>query len=88
MAATSVRLGLAWGCSPARLAYIVSPVDLVPEAVLPVLGTVDDAVVISWAVKTLVDETDRFLAWEAGEGLGGSPRTVRGVSGQAARPEC
>ncbi|HET6665835.1 MAG TPA: hypothetical protein VFG98_00995, partial [Intrasporangium sp.] len=41
------------------------------------LGTVDDAVVISWAIKTLVDETDRFLAWEAGEGLGGSPRTIR-----------
>ena len=41
------------------------------------LGTVDDAVVILWAIKTLVDETDRFLAWEAGEGLGGSPRTIR-----------
>lgn len=70
---TRARLGLLAGA----VAYIVSPVDLVPEAVLPVLGTVDDAVVISWAIKTLVDETDRFLAWEAGEGLGGSPRTIR-----------
>lgn len=71
---TRGRLGLLAGAA----AYIVSPVDLVPEAVLPVLGAVDDAVVISWAVKTLVEETDRFLAWEAGEGLGGSSRTVRG----------
>ena len=70
------------------MAYIVSPVDLVPEAVLPVLGAVDDAVVILWAIKTLVDETDRFLAWEAGEGLGGSPRTIRSVSWKEARPEC
>ena len=76
--ATRGRLGLLAGA----VAYIVSPVDLVPEAVLPVLGTVDDAVVISWAINTLVEETDRFLAWEAGEGLGGSARssarTIRG----------
>jgi uncharacterized membrane protein YkvA (DUF1232 family) len=63
---TRGRLGLLAGA----VAYIVSPVDLVPEAALPVLGTVDDAVVISWAIKTLVEETDRFLAWEAGEGRG------------------
>ena len=75
---TRGRLGLLAGA----VAYIVSPVDLVPEAVLPVLGTVDDAFVISWAIKTLVEETDRFLAWEAGEGLDGpsrgSARTIRG----------
>ena len=63
---TRGRLGLLAGA----VAYIVSPVDLVPEAVLPVLGTVDDAFVISWAIKTLVEETDRFLAWEAGEARG------------------
>ena len=70
---TRGRLGLLAGA----LAYVVSPVDLVPEAVLPVLGAADDAVVISWAIKTLVEETDRYLAWEAGEGLGSS-RTIRG----------
>jgi uncharacterized membrane protein YkvA (DUF1232 family) len=80
---TRGRLALLAGA----VAYIVSPVDLVPEAVLPVLGTVDDAVVISWAIKTLVEETDRFLAWEAGEGLGGSSRTIRAaVRHEAAGP--
>ena len=71
---TRGRLGLL----AAAVAYIVSPVDLVPEIVLPVLGAADDAVVISWAVKTLLEETDRFLAWEMGQGLHQPPRTVRG----------
>jgi uncharacterized membrane protein YkvA (DUF1232 family) len=66
------------GMLAAAVAYIVSPVDLVPEAVLPVVGTADDAVVISWAIKTLLEETDRFLAWEAGQGLRPPSRTVRG----------
>jgi uncharacterized membrane protein YkvA (DUF1232 family) len=59
------RLGLL----AAAVGYVVSPVDLLPEAFLPVLGAADDAVVISWALKTLVEETDRFLAWEAGQGV-------------------
>lgn len=65
-AGTSVRrLGLVAGA----VAYVASPVDLVPEAFLPVLGAADDAVVISWAVTAFFEETDRFLAWEAGQGL-------------------
>ena len=40
-----------------------------PRPFLPVLGAADDAVVICWALKTLVEETDRFLAWEAGQGV-------------------
>lgn len=63
------------GTKPARLAlvaaaaaYVVSPVDLVPDAVLPVIGLADDIVVATWAVRTLVEEADRFLSWEAGQG--------------------
>lgn len=59
------------GTTPGRLAlvaaaaaYVISPVDLVPEAVLPLIGLTDDVLVLRWAVSTLVDETDRFLAWE------------------------
>ncbi|GAA2479899.1 YkvA family protein [Terrabacter carboxydivorans] len=59
------RLGLVAGA----VAYVASPVDLVPEAFLPVVGAADDAVVISWAVTAFFEETDRFLAWEAGQGL-------------------
>ncbi|MDN5932197.1 MAG: DUF1232 domain-containing protein [Pseudonocardia sp.] len=46
------------------LAYLISPVDLVPEAVLGLIGLVDDAVVALWLGGTFLAETDRFLAWE------------------------
>ncbi|MGW5239000.1 YkvA family protein [Monashia sp. NPDC004114] len=59
------KLGLVAGA----VAYVVSPVDLIPEALLPVLGAADDAVVITWAIKVFFEETDRFIAWEIGQGL-------------------
>lgn len=46
------------------LAYLVSPVDLVPEAFLALLGLADDAVVALWLGGALLGETDRFLEWE------------------------
>ena len=73
-AGTSVgRLGLV----AAAVAYVASPIDLLPEAVLPVLGAADDAVVIGWGVKAFIEETDRFVAWELGQGLRRT-QTVRG----------
>lgn len=68
------RLGLV----AAAVAYVVSPVDLLPEAVLPVLGAADDAVVITWAIKVFLEETDRFIAWEVGQGLH-PPRAPQGA---------
>jgi uncharacterized membrane protein YkvA (DUF1232 family) len=71
------------GTTPKRLAlvaaavvYVVSPVDLVPELLLPVLGAADDAVVIGWAIKAFIEETDRYLTWELGQGV--RPTTVSG----------
>ncbi|MDF8264227.1 YkvA family protein [Luteipulveratus flavus] len=68
------------GCTPAHLAalaaaaaYVVSPVDLLPEAVLSVVGLADDAVVLAWFAAALVRDTDDFLAWEKAR-----ERTVRG----------
>jgi len=55
------------------LLYVVSPVDLVPELVLPLVGLGDDAVVIAWIVTSLVNETESFLRWESDR-----DRTVRG----------
>jgi uncharacterized membrane protein YkvA (DUF1232 family) len=73
---TVKRLALVAGA----VVYVASPVDLLPEAVLPVVGAADDAVVISWAIKAFFEETDRFIAWEIGQGLyppkgAGSSRT-------------
>lgn len=46
------------------LAYLVSPVDLVPEVLLGLLGLGDDAVVALWLGGALVVETDRYLSWD------------------------
>ena len=44
--------------------YIVSPIDVVPEGFLLLLGLVDDAAVATWFAGAVLDETERFLAWE------------------------
>jgi uncharacterized membrane protein YkvA (DUF1232 family) len=68
---TAVRRGEYHDVSAFRLAliaagaaYVVSPVDLLPEGVLGVLGLADDAMVLGWVTTTLVEETEKFIAWE------------------------
>jgi uncharacterized membrane protein YkvA (DUF1232 family) len=64
--------------------YIVSPIDLIPEAVAPVLGLADDALVLSWLATRFIEETERFLEWEAAESgmpyAGGSAEGAAGGS--------
>ncbi|MBK9476187.1 MAG: DUF1232 domain-containing protein [Tetrasphaera sp.] len=48
----------------AAIAYVVSPVDVLPEALLGPLGLADDAFVVTWLVRGLVEETEAFLEWE------------------------
>lgn len=48
----------------AATAYVVSPIDAVPEAFLLVVGLVDDAVMITWLAGAVLSETERFLEWE------------------------
>lgn len=48
----------------AATAYIVSPVDLVPEGFLLMFGLADDAVMLTWLAGSVLSETERFLAWE------------------------
>lgn len=44
--------------------YVVSPIDLLPEALLLVPGLLDDAFVIAWLAGAILSETERFLKWE------------------------
>ena len=46
------------------LAYLVSPIDLVPEAMLVLLGLADDAIVITWLAGSVLSETQRYIEWE------------------------
>lgn len=69
----AVRSGEYTGMSSMELAmllagvgYVVSPIDVVPEGLLLVLGLVDDVLVVGWIVATLVRETEDFIAWEQG----------------------
>jgi uncharacterized membrane protein YkvA (DUF1232 family) len=48
----------------AAVAYVLSPIDVVPEAFLSVFGLADDAMVVSWIAAAVVNETEAFLAWE------------------------
>jgi uncharacterized membrane protein YkvA (DUF1232 family) len=65
----------------AGVGYIVSPIDVVPEAFLLLLGTVDDVGVAVWLATALLVETDAFLAWERDN------RTVEGEPPQHIRSE-
>ena len=48
----------------AAVVYIVSPLDFMPEGLFGVFGLTDDAVVVTWLVAALVNDTESFLAWE------------------------
>ena len=47
----------------AAIVYFVSPFDVIPDY-LPVLGHIDDAFVVSLALKSVRAELDTFMAWE------------------------
>jgi len=90
--ARDVLLGRWQGLSRGRLAlmllaalYIVSPVDLLPEAVLTLPGLADDAIVAGWLVAGLLGATSAYLAWdERHETTHGT--TQRVVPGQVVAP--
>ena len=90
--ARDVLLGRWTGLTRGRLAlmalaalYIVSPVDLLPEAVLTLPGLADDAIVAAWLVTALLGATSAYLAW--GERPETQPGTThRVVPGQVVTP--
>ena len=47
----------------AAIVYFVSPFDLIPDSV-PILGHIDDALVVRVAVKSVGADLDTFMAWE------------------------
>ncbi|MFI7575235.1 YkvA family protein [Micromonospora sp. NPDC049497] len=57
--------GLRLALMTAAAAYVVSPVDLLPELPLGLFGLADDAVMVTWLAGSVLSETERFLEWEA-----------------------
>jgi len=46
--------------------YFVSPLDVIPDWI-PVLGYIDDALVVGLALKTVRADLDAFMEWETAE---------------------
>lgn len=47
----------------AAIIYFVSPFDVIPDSV-PILGNIDDAMVVRLAMKSVSADLDAFMAWE------------------------
>jgi uncharacterized membrane protein YkvA (DUF1232 family) len=47
----------------AAIIYVVSPLDVIPDAI-PAIGFLDDATVLALAVKRTREELDAFMMWE------------------------
>jgi uncharacterized membrane protein YkvA (DUF1232 family) len=47
----------------AAIIYFVSPFDLIPDSV-PILGNIDDALVVRRALESVRADLDAFMAWE------------------------
>jgi len=64
------------------VAYILSPIDLMPEALFWVFGVADDAAVAAWLAGAVLLETDRFLVWERTDPDNASTEGASVVQGQ------
>lgn len=62
------------------VAYLVMPIDFMPEALLGPFGLLDDAFVLAWLAGSVVQATEDYLGWERATGAGrpaqGDPATV------------
>ena len=47
----------------AGLAYFISPLDAIPD-VIPVVGYLDDALVITWVMHEISDEVTKYRRWK------------------------
>jgi uncharacterized membrane protein YkvA (DUF1232 family) len=58
--------------------YIVSPIDVLPEAFFLIFGLIDDAFVVTWLTGAVLSETERFLGWEAQRKAKAKPVVIEG----------
>lgn len=53
----------------ATIIYVVSPLDAVPD-LIPVLGWLDDASIVGFAISKLADEIDRYRKFKKTSAIG------------------
>ena len=66
--------------------YIVSPIDLLPEAVLTIPGMLDDAGIAAWLVAALFGATTAYRHWENGQASTPTVDDPRVVPGEVLHP--
>jgi uncharacterized membrane protein YkvA (DUF1232 family) len=64
----------------AAILYVVSPIDLIPDAI-PGIGLLDDAAVIAFVMRLVREEIDEFLEWEQRTGRGPKGPDANGREG-------
>jgi uncharacterized membrane protein YkvA (DUF1232 family) len=47
----------------AALLYFVNPLDLIPDFI-PIIGQIDDMLILGYLIKILNKEIEKFMAWE------------------------
>ncbi len=52
----------------AALIYFVNPLDFIPDFI-PIIGQLDDIFILSYLIKTLNKEIERFMVWERAQDL-------------------
>ena len=66
--------------------YIVSPIDLLPEAFLTIPGLLDDAGIAAWLVAALFGATTAYRHWERGQAGAPTVDDPRVVPGEVLHP--
>ncbi len=52
------------GLLVASIIYLVMPVDVLPDFIIA-LGFTDDAALLAWTLRAIMDDLERFNIWEA-----------------------
>jgi uncharacterized membrane protein YkvA (DUF1232 family) len=80
-----VLLGRYTGLSKGKLflmvmaiGYIVSPIDLLPEAILTIPGLADDAIVTAWLIGSVLTESTRYLEHRGVVDVSDDPSVIPG----------
>ncbi|QQR98441.1 MAG: DUF1232 domain-containing protein [Sphingobacteriales bacterium] len=47
----------------AAMVYFVNPLDLIPDFI-PIIGQIDDMLILGYLIKILNKEIEKFMAWE------------------------
>lgn len=66
--------------------YIISPIDLLPEAFLTLPGMLDDAGIAAWLIAALFGATTAYRHWETGQASTPTVDDPRVVPGEVLHP--